>query len=101
MRKVLPNNPKTKKYLESLPKLYIVGCWAKYGVREYSYTTKNDSNGDPLVYDYYDGNGACDEYHLMNICKVTTGRVFCWTLHRECANFIAEALNRSYGYTEE
>lgn len=97
MRKVLKNTPKTKAYLDSLPKIYLVGCWAKYGVREYPFTEKYFSENGfsiPLVYDYYDCNGTCDNYLLRRLDRVTSGRVIMWTQNKAIADKVAELLNK-------
>lgn len=93
MKKILPNNSKTKKYLETLPKIYLIGCWARYGVREHYYTKKNNKDGIPLVYDYYDGNGTCDLWRLVPITETTCGWQLAYTPYKETAQHIANALN--------
>ena len=97
MKKVLQNNSKTKAYLQSLPKLYIVALYAKYGVREYAYSKKNNADGLPLVYNYYDGNGLCDKYILTSVNLATSAGIYCWTTNRAAAERIASALNNSIG----
>ena len=97
MKKVLKNNTKTNAYLDSLPKIYIVGCWAKYGVREYPFTEKYFSENGfsiPLVYDYDDCNGTCDNYVLRRLDRVTSGIVFMWTQNKRVADRVAELLNK-------
>lgn len=97
MKKVLKNTAKTKAYLASLPKIYIVGCWAKYGVREYPFTEKYFSENGfsiPLVYDYDDHNGTCDNYWLRRLDLVTSGQVITWTQNRSVAKKFAELLNK-------
>lgn len=97
MRKVLKSTPKTKEYLDSLPKIYIVGRWARYGVREYPFTgvyEQIDGVSFPLVYDYYDGNGTCDEWRLRTIDNVTTGDVILWTQNEHAARRVAELFNK-------
>ena len=97
MRKVLKNNKKTKAYLDSLPKIYLVCCWAKYGVREYPFTEKYFSENGfsvPLVYDYDDHNGTCDNWYLRRLDYVTTGQIIMWTQSKSVANKIAELFNK-------
>ena len=97
MRKVLKNKPKTRTYLDNLPKIYMVGCWAKYGVRTFSFTGKyvvKDGVSIPLVYDYDDHNGTCDNYYLRRLDRTTTGQVIMWTQNEEVARRIAESLNK-------
>ena len=40
MKKVLKNTLKTKKYLDKLPKIYLIACWASYGILEFPFTGK-------------------------------------------------------------
>ncbi len=101
MRKILKNNKKTKAYLDSLPKIYLVARWAKYGVRGYPFTGKYvmDENGIsiPLVYDYDDHNGTCDNYYLRRLDYTTTGYIVMWTQNYGIANTIAEMFNEEIG----
>ena len=101
MRKVLKNTAKTKAYLDSLPKIYMVGCWAKYGVRDYPFTGKyeqdkyNDNISVPLVYDYDDWNGTTwGNYYLRKLTSVTTGSIIMWTQNKAVADKVAELLNK-------
>ena len=96
MKKVLKNSTKTKKYLEKLPKIYLVACWASYGIREYSFSgkyIKENGKDIPLVYDYDDHNGTCDNYWLRKITDTTTGSILIWTQNKAAAKTIANAMN--------
>ena len=96
MRKVLKNTAKNKKYLDSLPKIYTVSCWAKYGVRAYPFTGKYFSENGfsiPLVYDYDDFNGTRDIYLLCRL-DMTSGIVIMWTQNKKVADKVAELLNK-------
>ena len=99
-KKVLKNNKRTKEYLEKLPKIYIVACWARFGVREYPFTgkfIKDKHRGNmyiPLVYDYDDCNGTCDNYYLRKITNVTTGNIILWTQNKNIAEKIAAMYNQ-------
>lgn len=94
MKKILPNTPKTKRYLDSLPKIYIVGCWAGFGVREYYFSGKfAKDKTTPLVWDYEDCNGVCDEWRLRNLYYTTTGRIYAWSDVKESAEYIARQMN--------
>lgn len=100
MKKILPNTPKTKHYLDSLPKIYVVNCLAKYGVREFAFSGEYDCAA-PLVWDYYDANGEKDEWHLRTIYQTTTGQVICWTEFKNIALHIANALNKYTNFDKE
>lgn len=100
MKKVLKNNEKTKEYLKNLPKIYLVACWARFGIREFPFTgkfVKDETRGDiyvPLVYDYDDLNGTCDNYFLRKITNTTTGIVIMWTQNKNIAEKIAAMYNQ-------
>lgn len=99
-KKVLSNNKKTQKYLEKLPKIYVVACWARFGVREYPFTgkfIKDEYRGDayvPLVYDYDDRNGTGDDYYLRKLTNTTTGVIIMWTQNKNIAEKIAAMYNQ-------
>lgn len=102
MKKELKNTKKTKKYLESLHKIYLIGCWAHYGVREYPFTGKYSKNGTmPLVYDYDDHNGTCDSWFLRELVNTTTGAYVGFSFSKERAEIIADALNTYRNVTME
>lgn len=98
MKNIYKNTPRFREKLAKLPKIWLVGCWAHYGVREFPFSRKFKQDKFtkqmvPLVWDYYDCNGACDEYHLQPITNTTTGCIICWTESEAEACKIAEALN--------
>lgn len=97
MKRILKNTPKTRKYLESLPKMSIVACWAKYGVRTFPFSGKYEKSPTgvdiPLVWQYDDKNGTCDHYYLRNILLTTTGLIKCWTPYKDVAQDIADTYN--------
>jgi hypothetical protein len=95
-RKILKNTPKTKKYLDSLPKVYGIFLWAKWGMFEFRWSGKCDKNGMPLVYDYYDANGTCDEYHLRPIDKCSSGAFLGWYKSWDRAKMVRDALNEVF-----
>lgn len=100
MRKILKNNKKTKAYLDSLPKIYLVGCWARYGIMEFPFTEKYFSEKGisiPIVYDYDDHNGTCDNWYLRRIDHTTTGQIVLWTQSKSVASKIAELYNKEMG----
>jgi hypothetical protein len=108
MRKILKNTPKTKKYLDSLPRVYGLFLWAKWGIVEVPWSRKKTQDKDeiPLVYNYYDANGTCDEYHLVPITHCSSGRFWGWSLDRGTAVILQEKLNDALrrgeiGYNEE
>jgi len=95
MKKKRPNNYKTTAYFQTLDKIYLIGCWAKYGYREFFNSGKVNKKGIPLVWDYYDGNGAYDEWHLIPITHTTTGLIYAWTPIKAYAKEISDALNNT------
>lgn len=94
MKKKLKNNKKTKKYLDSLPKIYMIGCWAKYGVLEFPFTGKYTNNSTmPLVYNYEDFNGCRDNWYLRKLSDTTTGGYIGFAFNKQIAEKIANVLN--------
>lgn len=94
LRKVRKNTPKTKKYLDSLPKIYGVFLWAKWGILELPWTGKYDKKtGRPLVYIYHDFNGIYDEYYLNTIDKASSGGFYYWYEDRDAAKAVQTKLN--------
>jgi hypothetical protein len=95
MRKVLTNTPRTKKYLDSLPKVYGLFFWAKWCILEFHWSGKYEKDVlVPLVYSYYDGNGMCDEYHLIPIHLASSGGFYGWYMDKEEAISIQKQLNK-------
>ena len=82
--KVLVNSSETKKYLNSLPRVYIAACWAGWGVRDFPFSGKyaDKDKTIPLVWDYCDFNGTADEWHLISIYDTTTGFIAGWSFNR-------------------
>jgi hypothetical protein len=98
LRKVLKNTPKTKKYLDSLPKVYGIFLWAKWGMLELPWSGKYNKEGIPLVYHYYDCNGTCDEYHLVPITHCSSGAFWYWYSNKDTAKDIQNKLNHKLRY---
>lgn len=94
MRKILKSTAKTKTYLDSLPKIYGVFLWAKWGILELPWSGKLGKDGMPLCYIYYDGNGTCDEYHLAPINYASSGAFHGWYEDKESAWKIRDGLNK-------
>ena len=98
MKKVLKNNEKTAQFLSKLPRLYMVGYWARYGVWDLYWSGKWEKNPhnehmEPLVWNYDDHNGTADNWYLVPIRFVTTGQIIMWTEDKVVAESIASALN--------
>ncbi len=100
MRNVLKNTTKTKTYLDSLPKIYGLFLWAKWGVLELPWTGKYNKDGIPLVYIYRDDNGTCDEYRLGPIHHASSGGLWNWYTSKEQAKFIQEQLDKNPDFEE-
>ena len=84
LRKHLPDNQKTRDKLAKLPKIYLIACWAHYGVLEFPFSGKykkvKDADGPliryiPLVWDFDDHNGVYPEYVLRPITWTTTAAI--------------------------
>lgn len=103
MRKVLQNNFKTQEFLKTLPKIYLVGCWARFGVMDFPFTErfeKDNYSGHmiPIVYDYVDCNGTRNDYVMKPITHTTTGRIVLWTQNKNLADKFAAMLNKEAKY---
>ena len=95
LKKKLKRNEKTQKYLNGLPKIYLIGCWAHWGLREFAFSGKYKRYGNlmiPLVWQYDDHNGATDNYYLKPITVTTSGVIITWTFDKIAAEQIATAL---------
>lgn len=84
---VLENTKETKEYLASLPRIYLVVRYFGIAILEFPFTEKYEKAGErekdhcdwiPLVYDYDDCNGTCDNYFLRKITNTTTGWIIDW-----------------------
>lgn len=79
------------------PKVYLVACWARWGVREYHWTgkwgTTTTGNPVPIVYHYDDHNGTYEEYVQIPIHLTTTGICADWSFYKEMAKHLADRLN--------
>ena len=93
MKKILENTPETREYLASLPKIYMIACWAGYGVREFPFAGKCTTDGIPFVWIYDDCNGTCDCYFLRKLTNTTTGWIYAWTTSKRRAEEIVAGLN--------
>ena len=99
LRKRLPYNQKTKDKLAKLPKIYLVACWAHYGVLEFPFSGKYKKEKDadsplvryiPLVWDFDDHNGGYPEYILRPITWTTTAIIRGWVRNEQQAKDNAE-----------
>lgn len=101
MRKILKDTKRTRKYILSLPCMYLVSCWARWGVREFpfsgKYITTADGTSVPLVYQFDDHNGERDEWRLTRIDCTTTGIIGGWTQSHRMASACAEQYNKTEG----
>ena len=51
MKKILPNNAFTKRRLDKMPKIYVIVCWAGFGVMTHYFSGKLAEDGKtPLVW---------------------------------------------------
>ena len=99
LRKRLPDNQKTRDKLAKLPKIYLIACWAHYGVLEFPFSGKykkvKDADGPlvryiPLVWDFDDHNGVYPEYVLRPITWTTTAAIRGWVSNEQQAKDTAE-----------
>ena len=99
LRKHLPDNQKTRDKLAKLPKIYLIACWAHYGVLDFPFSGKykkvKDADGPliryiPLVWDFDDHNGVYPEYVLRPITWTTTAAIRGWVRNEQQAKDTAE-----------
>ena len=93
LRKHLPHNQKTKDKLAKLPKIYLIACWARYGVLEFPFSgryKKINKKPVPLVWDFDDHNGTYPEYVLRPITWTTTAAIRGWVRDEQQAKDTAE-----------
>ena len=99
LRKHLPDNQKTRDKLAKLPKIYLIACWAHYGVLEFPFSGKYKKVKDadspliryiPLVWDFDDHNGVYPEYVLRPITWTTTAAIRGWVRNEQQARDTAE-----------
>ena len=98
MKKVLLRTEKNKKFIDSLPKIYLVATWAHTWYWEFPFAGKYEFDKYaqcevPLVYQYDDCNGTCDNYYLRKITYTTTGFIVGWTFDKEEAQRMADEEN--------
>lgn len=94
-RKTIKASSRLARKLKDLPKIYLIGCWAHFGVRAYPFSGKCTPEGIPLVWDYRDFNGATSVYMLVELCHVTSGAVVAWTTNERAAEAIANRLEKT------
>lgn len=93
MRKILRYSEKNRKRINKLPKIYLIACWARWGVMEFPFY-KFTKDNIPLVYHYNDYNGTADLWELIPIQDATTGWIWDWTFNGMAAKKVAELLNK-------
>lgn len=96
---------KNYSYIRSLPKVYLIGYWARYGVIEFPYAGKMVEDEvfgmTPLVYDFTDHNGTYDEWVLRKIQDTTTGQAVIYCFDKQIAQRLADKLQAEYEYSKE
>lgn len=93
LRKRLKNTKKNKDKLAKLPKIYLIACWARYGVLEFPFSgryKKINKKPIPLVWDFDDHNGTYPEYVLRPITWTTTAAIRGWVRDEQQAKDTAE-----------
>ena len=95
--KRLKYNDKNYKKVNKCQKVYLVGYWARYGVREYAFAGEFVDNPywykEPLVWYEEDHNGTYYEYVLKPISETTIGDSIIYCFNKELAQQIADKFN--------
>ena len=99
LKKKLANTKENRIYLNSLPDIYLIGYWARYGYSVFPFTGKYEYDPYlkikvPLVYQYDDCNGTCDYYWLRRITDTTTGGFKGWVSNKTLAIAAVDSLNK-------
>ena len=94
LKSVLESNNKNDKFIKSLPKIYGIFCWNRYGFWDFPFSGQFQDNM-PLVYDFDDGNGCYEHYVLRKLNEVTTGSYLTFTFDEETARRIADTFNKA------
>lgn len=78
---------------EKAKNIYIVGCWARWGVLPAKFSGKFDKEGNPLTIYYTDCNGTQDLYYIHEWYKETTGSTIAYFFNEDQAETLARYLN--------
>ncbi len=98
-RKRLKATKKNQNRLSKLSKIYLIACWARFGVLEFPFSGKYKKEKDkdspliryiPLVWDFDDHNGTYPEYVLKPITWTTTAAIRGWVRDEQQAKDTAE-----------
>lgn len=76
--------------------IYIVGCWAKWGILPAKYSGKINKNGDPLTIHYTDCNGMRDLYYITAWYNETTGITVAYFFNEKEAMSLVKKLNKEF-----
>lgn len=88
-----------QKKIDKCKSVYLIGCWAHFGVQKYAWTGKFvEYHGHfmPEVWYYNDHNGEFEEWYKVPLYYVTTGTCFSWSFDENVAHKIADALEEYY-----
>ena len=102
-RKTLPGDKAwVKPWLEKKKKIYLVACWARWGVLECIYAGEKVYSARakqkvPYIWEYYDANGTTDIWIKVPITFATSGRIKGWTFDKAAAEKMAQDLNNYEG----
>ena len=86
------NSAHTKDVLAACQRMFYVGCWAHYGVREVFYAGFCRDDGMPYIWCYNDYNGTADLWECVPLTSDTTGQIYAWTTSYYAAKTIADAM---------
>lgn len=102
-RKTLPGDKAwVKSWLEKKKKIYLVACWARWGVLECIYAggkvySARAKQKVPYIWEYYDANGTMDIWIKVPITFATSGKIKAWTFDKAAAEKMAQDLNNYKG----
>lgn len=72
--------------------IYIIGCWAHWGILTAKYSGQMDKDGNPLTIHFTDHNGLKEEYYIAPWYTETTGIVIGYSFNEKQAKSIVERI---------
>lgn len=75
-------------------KIYIVCCWARWGVLQARFSGKFNEKNQPLTIQYSDHNGTHESYYIAPWYLETTGLTIAYFFNEKDAEYLANSLDK-------
>lgn len=75
--------------------IYIIGCWADWGILPAKYSGQINAEGEPLTIQFTDHNGFKDEYYIAPWYRETSGTVIGYCFNKKQAENIVERIKNN------